>query len=107
MGMSYEQRMDFLSRVKPEKKDELLLRIVRGETVDITKDADLFYQVNKDRVSLTEFANRDKYKQEAENVRIKRQDLVDKRHATSQGKKLRWLGDIPAEIYFSRKEFSF
>jgi hypothetical protein len=105
-AMNYEEKMRMLKNAKPDKKDVLLTRLMRGEKVDITQDADLFYQVNKDRVSLDEFTQRDKFKQEAENVRIQRQNLFDTHHGQTRGKKMRWLGDIPAEIYFSRKEFS-
>lgn len=104
--LTYEQRMDFLSRVRPEKKDELLLRILKGQKVDITQDSDLFYQVNKDRVSLTEFTNRDKFKAAAEGMKKDKQVMNDPRYGVSKGGKFRWLGDIPPEIYFSRKEFS-
>lgn len=104
--MNYEEKMNLLAWVRPEKKDELLLRIIRGEKVDITKDEDLFYQVNKDRVSLDEFVNRDKFITEAELMKQNKQILDDPVYGKSKGKKFRYLGDIPAEVYFSRPEFS-
>lgn len=104
--MTYEQRMQLMSRVKPEFKDLLLLRLLRGETIDITKDEDLFYQVNKDRVTLEQFTNRDRFKADVAAIQRQRKFMHDPKYGKTKGKKMRWLGDIPAEIYFSRPEFS-
>ena len=104
--MDYEIMQQVLANCRPEKKDELMLRILRGEKVDITQDSDLFYQINKDRVSLDEFTNRDKFKAAAEDMKRQKKHMYDANYGTSQNKKLRWLGDIPPEIYFSRPEFS-
>lgn len=98
--------MEILNQCKPEYKDILLLKLIRGETVDITKDSDMFYQINKDRVSLDEFTNRDKFKYAAKATKTMKEYLDDPRHAKTKSKKMRWLGDIPAEIWFSRPEFS-
>lgn len=104
--LSYEQKMLLLSRCRPERKDELLLRIWRGETVDITKDEDMFYLVNKDRMSLAAYTDRDKYKIDAKGMKLSKEGLHDTAYGKSKGKKLRWLGDIPEEIFFTRPEFS-
>lgn len=105
--MNYEERMRFLQNVRPEKKDEALLRIIRGEKdVDITRDEDLFFQVNKDRVSMEEFVNRNKFLEDAKQVKEFKQSLYDTRHGFTKDKKSRHLGDIPAEIFFARKELS-
>lgn len=104
--MTYQQRMELLSRCKPEYKDILLMKLIKGERIDITKDEDLFYQVNKDRVTLEQFVNRDKFKQQAHNVKLQKEYLHDPRTAKTKGGKFRWLGDIPDEVYFSRPEFS-
>lgn len=104
--MNYEDKMNLINSLRPEKKDELLLRIIRGETVDITQDEDLFFQVNKDRVSLDQFTNRSKYETEAEIMKQNKQFLTDPVYGKTQGGKFRYLGDIPAEIFFSRPEFS-
>ena len=104
--MTYEQKMHLLQACKPEKKDALLMRILRGETVDITKDEDLFFQVNKDRVSLEQFTNRDKFKSDAQAMKWAKQNMHDPSKGKTKGNKMRWLGDIPSEIYFSRPEFS-
>lgn len=104
--MTYEQKMHLLSACKPEYKDALLLRILKGEKVDITKDSDLFFQINKDRVSIEEFTNRDKFKAAAEATKAQKQVMFDERSGNTAGGKMKWLGDIPAEIYFSRPEFS-
>jgi hypothetical protein len=103
----YEEKMRIMSQVKLEAKDIILARILKGERcVDITKNEDMFYAVNKDRVTLERFTNRDKFKQEADNVAWQRQLLHDPEYGKSKGKKMRWLGDIPADVYFSRPEFS-
>ena len=99
----YEEKMKMLANCKPEYKDILLARILRGETVDITKDEDLFYQVNKDRVSLDEFTNRDKFKASAKDMK-RMKSHIDPNHKSASGMKL--IGEIPPEIYFSRPEFS-
>lgn len=101
--LDYEAKMKMLQNIRPENKDIYLLKIFRGEEVDITKDEDLFYQVNKDRVSLDEFTNRDKFKESAEDMKKMKQN-IDPNHKSAQGMKL--IGEIPPEIYFSRPEFS-
>lgn len=102
--IDYEAMQRVLAQCRPEAKDILLARILRGETVDITKDEDLFYQVNKDRVSLHQFTNRDKFKESARDFK-KTKDIVDPSHK-SPGSHMRLIGEIPAEIYFARPEFS-
>lgn len=104
--MTYEEKMRMLAWVKPEKKDELLLRIARGETVDITKDEDLFFQINRDRVSMEEQVNRDKYQPIADHIKHTREVIGDIKFGQTKGKKLRYLGDIPADIYFTHPWFS-
>ena len=104
--LTYEQKMLLLQNCKPENKDIYLLKLLKGETIDLTKDEDLFYQVNKDRVTLEQFVNRDKFKGHAQQMKWMRQSLKDTRHAKSGSGKGRLLGEIPAEIYFGRKEFS-
>lgn len=105
--MNYEEKMKFLKNVRPEKKDEALLRIIRGEKdVDITTDENLYYQINKDRVSIEEFVNRDKFLQDAKEMKQMKANLWDKKHGMNPSKKGRLLGEIPAEIFFSRKELS-
>lgn len=102
--MNYEEKMKALSECRPEYKDILLMKILQGETVDITKDADLFYQVNKDRVSLSEFTERDKFKAAADAMKLEKSLGFDT--AKSKQGRMRRIGDIPAEIFFSRPEFS-
>ncbi len=104
--MEYEEMQKRLAQCVPEKKDELLLRILKGEKVDITQDSDLFYLINKDRVSIDEFTNRDKFKAAAEDMKRHKQHIYDTHYGKSRNNKLRWYGDIPTEIWFSRPEFS-
>ncbi len=107
MGMTYEEKMRLLQYVKPENKDELLLRIARGETVDITKDEDLFYQINVDRMSIEDAMNRDKYKPLAEDMKEVRKHLHDPLYGkTRGGVTKRYLGEIPDHIYFTHPWFS-
>lgn len=104
---NYEEKMKALSECRPENKDLLLMRILRGErSVPITGDEDLFYSVNRDRVSMEEFTERDKFKHAEKEVKQFKQNLHDPMYGRTKNKKLRLLGEIPAEIYFSRKEFS-
>lgn len=100
--MTYEERM----LAQAQSKELLLRGIVKGETVDITKNEDLFYQVNKDRVSIDEFTNRDKFVADAKFMKEYKKDLIDPAHARTRSKSMRELGQIPAEIYYSRKELS-
>lgn len=103
--MTYEEKMRMMSWVKPEKKDELLLRLVRGETINLHKDEDLFYQVNRDRVSMERQVNRDKYKHIANHMKETRKVLHTVDGKTLQGQ-FRYKGDIPADIYFTHPWFS-
>jgi hypothetical protein len=104
--MNYEQKMRMLQWVKSEKKDELLMRIARGETVDITKDEDLFYRINVDRMSMDKVMDRDKYKPLAEHVKQTRAHIDDPQYGKTKGNKMRYLGEIPADIYFTHPWFS-
>lgn len=99
--------MRLLAKIKPDAKDKFIAAWLRGDkSIDITQDEDLFYQVNKDRVTLEKFVDRDKFKEDAEAMKIHKAYLNDPKYGKTKGGKMRWLGDIPAEIYFSRKEFS-
>ncbi len=90
-----------------KNKEEILQRIMRGQrSVDITHSEDIFYQVNKDNVSMDQFVNRDKFKEDAAFMKEYKRDLHDTAHGTTKSKAMRQLGQIPAEIYFSRKELS-
>lgn len=102
--LSYEQKQRLLQICKPEKKDILLLRLIKGEKIDITRDEDLFFQVNKDRVSLEDFTARNKFKESAEEWKNMKA-VINPKHLSKEGK-MRLIGEIPAEIYFSRPEFS-
>lgn len=101
--MDYEEMQTRLSQIRPEKKDIYLARLLRGETIDLTKDEDLFFQVNKDRVSLNEFTERDKFKRSAEDMKRMKSN-IDPNHKSAGG--MRLIGEIPPEIYFARPEFS-
>lgn len=104
--MSYEERMKSHYN-KPSNKDIILAQIVRGDKgIDITKDEDIFYQINKDRVSIEQFTNRDKFKEDAAQMKDFKRDLVDPTYGRTKSKHARLLGEMPAEIYYARKEFS-
>lgn len=103
--MTYEQRMKAYQEAK--NKEEFLQRWAHGQKdIDITHSEDIFYQVNKDRVSMEQFVNRDKFKADAADMKEFKKDLVDPKYGRTQSKHNRHLGDIPSEIYFARKELS-
>ncbi len=103
--MTYEQRMKAYTEAK--NKEEFLQRYMAGQrSIDITHSEDIFFQVNKDRVSMDEFVNRDRFKQDAKDMKEFKKDLYDQSLGRTKSKHGRLLGDIPAEIYYSRKEFS-
>lgn len=105
--MKYEEKMRMMQYVKPEKKDLLLYKLSKGETVDITKDEDLFYQINVDRMSIEEAMDRNKYKPLAEDMKVMRQNLDDPWYGKMKNKTLgRYLGEIPDHIYFTHPWFS-
>jgi hypothetical protein len=104
--MTYEEKMKALAGIQPEDRDKLLLRIIKGERVNIANNEDLFFQVNKDRMPLDRFVNRNKFKDAAKATKVIKDGLYDPRHGRSRTKKLRLMGEIPAEIWFSRPEFS-
>lgn len=104
--MTYEERMRS-HYSKPSNKDIILAQMVRGDKgIDITKDEDIFYQVNKDLMSIEQFTNRDRFKEDAEQMKQFKQNLVDPKYGRTKSKHGRLLGEMPAEIYFARKEFS-
>lgn len=103
--MNYEDKMRALANCRPEKKDILLLQLLQGHSIDLTKDEDLFYQINKDRVSMDQFVNRNKFKADAQAFKDVKEGLHDTRMGKTKGGN-RHLGDIPAEIYYARKELS-
>jgi hypothetical protein len=104
--MTYEDKMRLLANVRPEKKDELLLRISRGEVVDITKDEDLFFQINVDRISMERQVEREKYRPLVDDLKEYRKNLNDPKFGASKGKKLRYLGEIPEHLWFTHPWFS-
>ncbi len=103
--MTYEQRMKAYTEAK--NKEEFLQRFMHGQkSIDITKSEDIFYQVNKDRVSMDQFVNRDKFVDDAKAMHEFKRDLIDPKFGRTKSKHNRHLGDIPAEIYYARKELS-
>lgn len=103
--MTYEDRMKAYTEAK--NKEEILQRIMSGQkSVDITHSEDIFYQVNKDRVSIDQFTNRDKFKHDAAQMKEFKKDLVDQKFGQTKSKHGRLIGEMPAEIYYARKEFS-
>lgn len=103
--MNYEQKARMMRWARPEKKDELLFRIWKGERVDITKDEDLFFQINRDRISMEKQMERDKYKPLANHMKETRKVLHNVEGKTVEGH-FRYKGEIPADIYFTHPWFS-
>ncbi len=102
---TYEQRMKAYQEAK--NKEEFLQRFMHGQkSIDCTKSEDIFYQINKDRVSMDEFVNRDRFIDEAKAMHEFKRDLIDPKFGKTQSKHNRLLGNIPAEIYYARKELS-
>ena len=97
--MTYEEKMRMLTWVKPEKKDILLARILAGERVNITKDDDLFFQINRDRLPIEKQVERDKYQPIVDHVKASR-------HLMKNGKHMKYKGEIPADLYFTHPWFS-
>lgn len=107
--MTYQEKMELLARCKPEKKDEILYRIWKGERkVNITADEDLFFQLNADRMSMEDFVNKraHKYEDFATELKTTKEGLYDKKYGETKGKKMRYLGEIPSDIYFTHPWFS-
>lgn len=98
--MTYEQKMRMLKWVKPDKKDEIFARILKGErSVDITGDQDIFNQVNIDRLPIEKIVEREKYKKIAKHAK-------DSKEVQKNGKTLRYKGEIPLDIYLTHPWFS-
>ncbi|SRR5260221_4565191 len=107
MGMSYEDKMRFLANVRPEKKDELLMKLAKGEIIDITKDEDLFFQINVDRMPIEQLMNRQCYVDDAEDLAKVKRHLHDPRYGKMKGGSLkRWICDIPTKLWFTHPWFS-
>jgi hypothetical protein len=103
--MSYEDKMRALRWAKPENKDILFAKLLKGEKIDLHKDEDLFYQINVDRVSMEKHMSRDKYKPLAQHMKDTRQVLTNIDGKTVQGH-FRYKGEIPADLYFTHPWFS-
>jgi hypothetical protein len=102
--MTYEERMQYLSRVRPEKKDILLLKLARGEKIDLTKDSDLFFQINADRMSMDDWMKQTKFDHHIKDMKEFKKTLNDG-GKTKEGK-MRLIGEIPTDVFFQRPEFS-
>lgn len=103
--MNYEDKMRAMKWVTPEKKDELIARLLLGQKIDLHKDEDLFYQINMDRVSMEKHMTRDKYKPLANHMKDTRRVLKNIDGKTVEGH-FRYKGEIPADLYFSHPWFS-
>lgn len=98
--MTYEEKMRTLAWMKPDKKDEILHKIIRGDkSVDITGDLDIFNQVNIDRIPIDKILDRDKYKPIAEHAKHSREIMKN-------GQKLKYKGEIPLDIWLTHPWFS-
>jgi hypothetical protein len=105
MSLNYEDKMRMLKWVTPTEKDKLLARLIKGETIDLHKDEDLFYQINIDRLPMEKVMNRDKYKPLAQHMKDTRTVLHTVEGKTIGGH-FRYKGEIPADIYFTHPWFS-
>ena len=99
MSMSYEQKMRALRWAKPDTKDLLFAKLVRGETVDITKDEDLFFAVNRNHASIESQVEREKYRGITEHVK-------NSRGIMTGNKKMKYLGEIPMDLWLTHPWFS-
>lgn len=103
--MTYEEKMRMLSWVKPENKDILLTKLCMGQQIDLHKDEDLFYQINRDRIPMERSMNREKYRPIANHMKETRKVLHTIDGKTKAGH-FRYRGEIPADIYFTHPWFS-
>lgn len=101
---SYEQKLAKIQAIKADKQLNLIAKLNRGETVDITKDEGLFYALNRNNVSMEQFVNRAKFDSDAQAVKELKKNLSN--NGWTKEKKMRLIGEIPANIYYSRKEFT-
>lgn len=98
--MNYEDKMKILKWVKPEKKDEIFARIIKGErSVDITGDQDIFNQVNIDRMPIEKIMDREKYRPIAQHAK-------NSKDVMKNGHKLKYKGEIPLDIWLTHPWFS-
>lgn len=84
---------------KPDKKDELFVRLMKGEKIDLHKDEDLFYHINRDRVSMEKQVERSKYDAIARHAKHAKEILRN-------GKRLRYKGEIPMDLWLTHPWFS-
>lgn len=106
--MTYEERMRLLQYCRPDKRDILFARLLKGEQVDITKDSDLFYQINADRMSMDAFMDRNEFVEDAKEITNLKQTLKDTKYGKTGYKKglKRWICDIPPKVWFTHPWFS-
>ena len=101
---SYEETRRKLDAIKRDKQIEILARLLRGETVDLTKDEETFYAVNANKMDMEMFVSRDKFLPHAQQAKAIREQNRSN-NGFSAGKRFRHIGEIPANVFFSRAEF--
>lgn len=110
--MNYEERMkkriDALARNISDEKVKIWMNLMKYKTSDITKDQDIFFHVNADRMSMEDFINKraDRFEQDRINLKTIKEGLIDKKYGETKDKHFRWLGDIPDTIWFTHPWFS-
>lgn len=102
--MSYEDKMrkKMWARLTPEEM--ALAPLLKGEKIDLTKNEQLFYQFNRDRIGIEKQVEREKYDPLAKDVSDLRQAVDNKGWTKDKTKKL--IGFIPNDIYFTHPWFS-
>ncbi len=110
--MNYEDKMkariDRLARTISDDKLKIWMNLLKYKTSDITQDQDIFFHVNAGRMSMEDFVNKRAGKFEQDRIELKtlKDGMSDRKYGRSKENKIRWLGDIPEEIYFTHPWFS-
>jgi hypothetical protein len=102
---SYEVTRRKLDAIRQDKQVEIIARLMRGETVDIRKDEETFYAVNANKMDMEMFVSRDKFNEHAQQAKqIREANRIN--NGFSPDHRFRHIGEIPANVWFSRKEFA-
>lgn len=87
-----------------KRRMHMLKDLLDGKTVDLSKDEELYFAAFGKQVSMDKFVQRDKFVADAERAK-----QIKSLNGASNGyvanKKLRHIGEVPANIFLTRPEF--
>jgi hypothetical protein len=103
---SFEERKRKLASINSSVRLQILAALLRGETVDLAKDPGLYYAAFGKKMDIDDLVNRvDKDRTDEINQAKMFRKLNHDNKGYTDKKSMRHIGEIPADIFFSRPEF--